>query len=236
MYGIIYLIIGLTSVNGCRRYMGIVMNSIEYGDVLLRYLIEDFVIRDNTSFGVHMDEFIGNKDTKTYLVEGFKIFEKLIKICRKNSWLNDFIPYFRLFLKDSDRVEKDPNRSLFRNVKCLITNMDKYAPPEICIRQRMSCWRISEGCDEHIYPLSNELLYKLFGFPNEIISKSLYVYYVRANNNNYCLDDVAISYSRNICISYIKNNVDVVRNLKRLPLRDKTTVDFFRKYESKQRD
>jgi hypothetical protein len=207
----------------------------EYRKILLEYLVGDFVVRDNKSFGVHMDEFIGRRDSVAYLVEGFKVFGELIKICRENGWLNDFIPSFYLHMKNSEKVERDPNRSLLGSRECLIRNLDKIRPPEICLFGKLSYPNISRKAsayDMHMYTLSNELLRKLFGFPNGVISESIYANYLRFRDEC-CLEDMPPSYRRCIDIKYNRNDARVVRHLKRLTLRDESALAFLREYEEK---
>jgi hypothetical protein len=208
------------------------MNIEEYRKILLEYLIGGFVLKDNESFGVHMDGFIGDSDSLTYLVEGFKVFGELIKICRENGWLNDFIPSFCLYLKNNEKAERDPNRSLLGSRERLIRNLNKRTAPEICMFGKLCSLGIPRDGGTHTYTLSNELLRKLFGFPNRVISENIYAEYLRFRDEC-CLDDVPASYRRYIDIRYNRNDARVVRWVKRLTLRDESALAFLREYEEK---
>ncbi|MDR1426010.1 MAG: hypothetical protein LBI70_03405 [Rickettsiales bacterium] len=209
----------------------------KYRELLLENLIRDWVDMDNSSFGVHMDGFIGTNDTITYLREGFGMFRELIQICRENSWLDNIIPYFCLYLKDSEKLMIDPNRLLLKNVGHLIRNLDKGTPPEIYMTKKIGCSGIFGGrgqndseFETHIYPMSNELLYKLFGFPDKTLTKSVYIKCVCfRNDENYLSDNIPI-YGGYIDIEYNRNNTRITRDFSRLVLQNKNDLEFYRKY------
>jgi hypothetical protein len=217
----------------------------EYREQLLEYLITDFIDRDNSYFSMHMDSFVGKADIMAYLAEGFIVLEELIQICKENKWLDDFIPFFRLYLKKNERLEKNPNQSMLRSVDGLVRHLDKSIPPEIYLTKKIMCvgscmdgmgtYKIGDsGFESHSYTLLNKTFHELFNFPRNNLTKNIYIKYSQVKENyDYYLDKTSPTYARCIDIIYNRNNTRVVKCVDRLTLRDGGALDFYRKYKLK---
>jgi hypothetical protein len=213
----------------------IFVTTLKYRELLLETLARGWLLDDRT----HMDELIGENDTRTYLTEGFNILRELIHICRRNNWLENVIPSFHLTLKNSEKFGKNPNQLFLRSPKNLIESMDNHRPPEICLEQKI--WSVgiignryysnNSEYEEHAYMLSNELLYKLFGFPDKDLAKDIYIkYFYTEINNNIYLNTNRTLYERWINIEYNKNNAKTVTKIDRLTFQNEDDLEFYRKY------
>jgi hypothetical protein len=212
----------------------------KYREKLLQCLIDDL---DKPQFSVHMDYLTGGHDIRLFLEEGFKAFRELISLSEDNGWLDDFTPIFRLYMKDIEKIEKNPDISLLKSAKQLIKNLDKSTPPEVFLVKKVMGASVSSGgwhshrddeFESHSHTLANELFYGLFGFPDESIRKYIRINYRCSRFNSDYLTDYAPDYDmRDIDIEYNKNNSPSTRGTGQFTLVDERDLDFYRKYRAK---
>jgi hypothetical protein len=216
---------------------------VKYREKLLQCLIDDL---DKPQFSVHMDYLIGGHDIRLYLEEGFKAFRELISLSEDNGWLDDFTPIFRLYMKDVEKIEKNPDVSLLRSAKQLIKNLNKSTPPEVFLVKKVKSASVSGGgwhshrydkFESHSYTLANELFYGLFGFPDESIGKYIHISYECIRFNEcYLIDHTADYDTRFIDIEYNRGNAKPTGGTGQFTLLDERDLDFYRKYTAKHGD
>jgi hypothetical protein len=185
-----------------------------YRKILLENLVDEHYYGYPS---LSMTDFVGERNTSVvFLTEGMKVLEELVHIARENGWLNDFVPSFRIYLRDSDRIEKDPTTTLLRSTRDLARNMHRYYSPSILMMKKIKGTDIF-GSEIHTYSYSNpdDLLQRVFGFHDSEIGKHLYVQYSCTKNENDLLYGVDV-YCIYVDIQYNENNSEIVRNVRKL--------------------
>jgi hypothetical protein len=202
------------------------MENSKYREILL----DHFAGSDATFWNdIAVINFIGKSEADVFIVEGMNILRELVQISRENDWLNDFVPSFELCLKDSEKIERDPSRTLFKDTKSLIRNLDIGLSPEICMEKKIQYTIEDPRAEEHtyIYPSSSDLFHRIFGPTNSASEKNFYIKYV-------CVKSIDV-YLRYIDVVYNENNSEVVRDVKRLKLKDKASIELVKKLREEER-
>lgn len=167
---------------------------IDYKKIVLNWLMEDYVKRElgDQSIDIHVDQLLNIRSNKRYIVEGIKLYKALINICEDNKLLDDFIPVFRISLKDIKEIKKININSL----EDILKDIDHNRPPEICLYRKISI------LSNYIY---EEYKYSLMPcYFDNIFKDNYYFYYSFFKSEDDINDDW--KYSRMISIEYNENN------------------------------
>ncbi|MDR1426009.1 MAG: hypothetical protein LBI70_03400 [Rickettsiales bacterium] len=207
---------------------------IKHREILLNYFA-DCEVRWAWEGRMCIDSFIGRSSAETFLLEGIKFLKELIRISRENDWLNDFVPSFEISLKNSEKIEKDPSKTLFKNIRCLAKNLSRCCPPDICMTKKILQTNSSRSEEHiHIYLPSGGLFQRIFGSFDDALEKNLYVKYVCMKNERDLENGVDV-YTRYVEVLYNENNSKVIRDVKRLKLKDKASIELVKKLREEER-
>jgi hypothetical protein len=157
----------------------------------------------------HVDWFIGEyKSKREYLQEGIKIFKTLIDICIENSWVNDFIPNFVIYLKEARGI-RNPNEDI-ASIKNLLKIVDNETSPSVFMTQKVMYTCTHTPTEMRTLYFQKNAVEELF---NESFDKNICMYYFFYKYGNEKM------YTRNITIEY-NHDVDVkeIKYHKRLEL------------------
>ena len=169
------------------------IEKIDYKEIVLNWLIQYYVEKElgNQSIDIHVDQLLNIRSDKRYIEEGIKLYKALIDICKDNNLLNDFIPVFRISLKDTDKIEKYNVKSL----DDILKDVNHRRPPEICLYRKVSNL-FSRIYEKYEYSLINCYFSSIF--------KSNYYFYYTFYKNEEDIND-NWEYSRMISIEYNEN-------------------------------
>jgi hypothetical protein len=183
-----------------------------YKNKILKWLKDDFIYadRDRSDIDIHVDEFLGRKrDYSIYVIEGIKILDTLVEIARENDWLDDFIPLFRINLNDRRTLKKIKISS----IDDIARDMDR-APPEIFLWPKIS---LTNSWHEYIEKYEHSLRREFC----EIFGRDFgYEYSIYYEMEYYKNGDGDKDRRREIYIKYDENKSEVVKNVRRLTLKE----------------
>jgi hypothetical protein len=170
-------------------------------------LSNDFIDR-------HVDVIIGcrSRNKIKCLIEGIKVFENLIKICKENSWTIDFIICFNIYFEYSKNILEKYRE--IESVSDIVKNMS-HTPPEVFMFKKMSLLTNYETDEKYKRRIPNSLFSKLF---NVNFNEYFHIFYNLCRNWE-CIEN-NWEYNCYIDIQYNEKNSEIVRNVRRLTLKE----------------
>jgi hypothetical protein len=201
----------------------------KYKNKILKWLKDEFIYvdrdRSDEPIDNHVDAFAKISKYEDCLTEGIKMLDDLIEIARENDWLNDFMPTLRINLDDSRAVKKIK----VLGIDDIVREMDKRVLPEIILGKKIlmtGSWdSYIETYERSLHREFNEIFNRDFGSEYHI-----WYYLERYINVDGCRDR-----QRKIYIQYNENNAEVVRDVKRLKLKDKASVELVKRLREEEK-
>jgi hypothetical protein len=189
-----------------------------YKNKILKWLKDDYIYadRDRSDIDIHVDEFLGeNCSYSVYITEGIKILDTMVEIARENDWLDDFKPVLRINLNDKRTLKKIKISS----IDDIARDMDNSAIPEIILWPKII---LTDSYHEYVYHEYIEVYKRnLRREFCEIFGRDFGYEYSIYYEMEYCVGIDGYKYrQREIYIEYNENNSEVVKNVRRLTLKE----------------
>jgi hypothetical protein len=133
---------------------------IDYKDMVLKYLKENYTNKKRKEFIISIDNFIKEKDNKVYLLEGIKIYKSLVEISIDNERVDDLIPDLHIYLKKEKDVEVPDVKNITLNK--ILADMDEINCPEVVMIKKIikeTFYNNKEVCK---FGIENSVVEKIF--------------------------------------------------------------------------
>jgi hypothetical protein len=186
---------------------------------LIEYLREDFIDRDNYSFGVHMDDFVFDPDDRVSLLRNAVfLLQDLVYLSEKNDWTRSFEPILCFYLKSVS----DPGKArLPQSYSALIDELDGIVLPEVMLQKKgrrfVYCFY-----EQYKYPTDGSIFYDLFS--EELFDRNYHFYYFLGKHED-DIEEGVEEYCTSFDIIYSKNRPRK-RKPVRLKVKDENSLSF----------
>jgi hypothetical protein len=187
----------------------------DYKDMVLKYLKENYTNIKNKEFIISVGNFIKEKDNKLYLLEGIKIYKRLVDICIENEWGDDLIPVFHIYLKKEKDVEIPDVKNITLNK--ILKDMDEINSPKILIRKKIvstMCYN-KEKCQ---FRIEAGVVEKIF---NEELNCAFHIQYEYIKKYKLLKEEESDYYDKCISVAYNENHIRNVKDINELVFKKK---------------
>jgi hypothetical protein len=200
---------------------------INYKIRILNWLKREFINTDrdrsDESIDAHVTMFSDTEKYEDFLHEGLKIFDEFVALSKENGWTSDFVPTLRVNMKNTRAIRKMDILS----VDDIIREMSD-SPPEIMLWKKILLTNIGDNFVETYERSLHEEFNRIFNhvFPNDykIYYKAYkYVYFGK------------VLCQRKIYIQYNENNACIVRDIRKLKLKDKSSIELLKKIREEEK-